>query len=213
MAVSDDTDHTMEGLPQDGRSARAMRTRDAIVDACIALVDEGDLKPTTSRIAERAGVSVRSVFQHFDGIEQLYAAVAERVVKRVIRLIVPVDAGLLLGERIAEYIRQRALLLEVIAPVRRAASVHGPFSQELTRRLRTGQQFFREFTAEVFAHELSSLDIDRRQELLDILEVIFGWPTWETLRTVNGRSVDDAVRTVDRMARGAFAETGFATGS
>ena len=30
----------------DGRTARAVRTREAIVDASIALVDEGDVRPT-----------------------------------------------------------------------------------------------------------------------------------------------------------------------
>jgi hypothetical protein len=42
--------------PLDGRSARALRTREAIVDACIGLVEEGELRPTAPRVAERAGV-------------------------------------------------------------------------------------------------------------------------------------------------------------
>src|SRR5918999_531322 len=67
----------------DGRTARAVRTRNAIVDATIALVEEGDLRPTAPRVAERAEVSVRSVFQHFDDLDSLYAAVAERLYQRV----------------------------------------------------------------------------------------------------------------------------------
>src|SRR5438132_352803 len=75
----------------DGRTARALRTREAIVDASIALVDEGDLRPTAPRIAERAKVSVRSVFQHFDDLEGLYAAVGDRLVERLLHVRMVID--------------------------------------------------------------------------------------------------------------------------
>src|SRR5207245_10332362 len=106
----------------DGRTARALRTREAIVDASIVLVDEGDLRPTAPRIAERAKVSVRSVFQHFDDLEGLYSAVGDRLVERLSHLRMTVEGTLLLQQRIDEVVRQRAILLEAITPVRRAAA-------------------------------------------------------------------------------------------
>src|SRR5258705_1088414 len=96
----------------DGRTARALRTREAIVDASIALVDEGDLRPTAPRIAERAQVSVRSVFQHFDDLESLYAAVADRLIERLSHLTMTVDPTAPLRRRLPEVVRQRAVLLE-----------------------------------------------------------------------------------------------------
>ena len=81
----------------DGRTARAMRTRDLIVDATIALVDEGELRPTAPRVAERAGVSVRSVFQHFADVEGLYAAVGDRVAERLQSLVLVVDPSAPVG--------------------------------------------------------------------------------------------------------------------
>ena len=93
--------------PIDGRTARAIRTREAIVDACIELVDAGELRPTAPRIAERASVSVRSVFQHFDDLETLYTAVGARVVERVALLTRPIDPATPLHERSAEFVRQR----------------------------------------------------------------------------------------------------------
>src|SRR5947207_14168050 len=112
----------------DGRTARAVRTREAIVDASIALVDEGDVRPTALRVAERAGVSVRSVFQHFEDLEGLYAAIANRLVERLSLVRVVVDPGLPLRERISEMAHGRARLLEVLTPIRRASAVHAPFS-------------------------------------------------------------------------------------
>lgn len=193
----------------DGRAARALRTREAIVDACIALVDEGDLKPTTPRIAERAGVSVRSVFQHFEGLEQLFAAVADRIVDRVSQVIAPIDRSLPLGRRIQECTAQRAVLLEAITPIRRAAAVHGPFSVEITSRVRDGHLFLRLLTSQIFESELATLRPAAAEELLDMLDTAFGWPAWETLRMLNGRSVEQAKGTVEQMAIAAFRSAGF----
>src|SRR4051812_17979765 len=127
----------------DGRTARALRTREAIVDASVALVGEGDLRPTAPRIAERAGVSVRSVFQHFDDLEGLYAAVADEWLKRLGARPSPVDAALPIDQRVHEVVESRSRVLEAITPVRRAAAVHAPFSNEVRARLQRGHDMLR----------------------------------------------------------------------
>ena len=45
----------------DGRSARAQRTRDSVVNAVLELAKSGDVRPTAKEIADCAGISVRSV--------------------------------------------------------------------------------------------------------------------------------------------------------
>lgn len=205
--AADDPDLPLDE-PLDGRVARSRRTRDAIVEACISLVEEGDLKPTTPRIAERAGVSVRSVFQHFEGLEQLFAAVADRVVHRVALLILPIDPTLPLAERIARYAEQRAAILEQLGPMRRAALVHGPFSEEITARVRDGHLFLRLHTAEVFEPELAPLSTSRVEEVLDVLDTILSWPSWDNLRVMNRRSVPEARATVQWMLEVTFAALG-----
>jgi sulfate adenylyltransferase subunit 2 len=47
----------------DGRTARSDRTHNAVVDAFLHLLDEGNLRPTTEQIAARAAVSPRSVYE------------------------------------------------------------------------------------------------------------------------------------------------------
>jgi TetR/AcrR family transcriptional regulator, regulator of autoinduction and epiphytic fitness len=142
---------------QDGRTARSLRTRESIVDATIQLLEAGDLRPTAPRIAEQASVSVRSVFQHFADLEALHTAVAERLVERVAVLVVPVDTTLPLPDRLGRFVRQRGQLLEAVTPIRRAAEVHGPFSPEITRWLRDGQQFLHDEVEQTFAPELAGL--------------------------------------------------------
>ena len=143
----------------DGRTARALRTREAIVDACIGLVDEGDLKPTAPRIAERAGVSVRSVFQHFDDLESLFAMVAERAVGQLIGLFEPIDPELPLDERVRRFSSERRTVLEAMTPIRRAAAVHAPFSPEIRSRLQAGHDFLRGELARVFGPELAPQEV------------------------------------------------------
>ena len=188
-----------EGRGQvDGRTARALRTRQAIVDAAIALVEEGDIRPTAPRVAERAEVSVRSVFQHFDDLEHLYAAVAERLLHRVAGLVSTIDASAPLPVRIERFVAQRARLLEAITPIRRAANVHAPFSAEITGRLRSGHEFFTDEVEQAFAPELDRLQEPDRGELLDALAVTASWSSWETLRTLDGSTQARARRVLER---------------
>jgi TetR/AcrR family transcriptional regulator, regulator of autoinduction and epiphytic fitness len=183
----------------DGRTARAVRTREAIVDASIALVDEGDVRPTALKVAERAGVSVRSVFQHFDDLEGLYAAIANRLVERLGGIKIEVDASLPLRERIHVMVRSRARVLEILTPIRRAAAVHAPFSDEVRTRLQAGHNMLRAELERVFADELLQRDEPDRTRLLDALDTVLSWPSWENLRTLNGRSQEEAEAVLDEM--------------
>ena len=185
--------------PTDGRTLRSLRTREAIVDATIGLLEDGDLRPTAPRVAERAKVSVRSVFQHFDDLESLHASVAERLVERVAVLVVPVPETLPLEDRLDQFVHQRALLLEAVTPIRRAADVHGPFSTEITARLRDGQAFLREELVRTFSPEVGT-DTDR----LDGVDAALSWGTWEALRAGLGRTQQEAERVMRRLAKAAL---------
>lgn len=182
----------------DGRTLRSLRTREAIVDATIGLLEDGDLRPTAPRVADRASVSVRSVFQHFADLETLHAAVAERLVDRVAVLLVPVPPDGSLDERLDRFVQQRTLLLEAVTPIRRAAAVHGPFSSEITARLRDGQAFLRAELSHTFEPELDTAG-DGREVVLDALDAALSWATWDHLRS-GGRDQDGARAVVRRMA-------------
>lgn len=184
----------------DGRTARAQRTRDAIVGACVALVDAGDYRPTAPRIAEEAGVSVRSVFQHFDDLETLFAMVAERALGNVAGLVKPIDPELPLDERIQTFVDQRAQLLEAVTPIRRAAAVHAPFSPGIQARVAAGHQFLRAEVEAVFGRELAT-DPRDRELVLAMLDVVASWTSWEQLRTLDGHDVARAGEVVAGLLR------------
>ena len=58
----------------DGRRLRSERSRQAIIDALLALMDEGILVPTAQQVSIRAGVGIRTVFRHFSDMESLFAS-------------------------------------------------------------------------------------------------------------------------------------------
>src|SRR4029453_18964712 len=66
--------------------ARSQATFDALVDACTGLLPRLRYAgTTTNHIAERAGVSIASLYEYFPGKDAIVAQVAERLVDRVLR--------------------------------------------------------------------------------------------------------------------------------
>src|SRR5439155_27204654 len=95
--------------PPDGRSAAAARTRDAVVEALLSPLDDGNFRPTARQVAERAGVSLRSVYVHFDDLEDLFTAAAHNHVERMRDLVESVPAEGPLESRLDAFLRQREL--------------------------------------------------------------------------------------------------------
>ena len=176
----------------DGRLARSARTRHAVVDALLDLLGEGDLRPTAARIAERAGVSLRLVFHHFDDLEAIYSELADRQAERVKPLTVPIPVTLQLPLRIEKFSAQRGRLLETLSPVRRAAVLMEPFRPALAKRLKHARDLTRAAAIAAFAPELSKLDAIERRATIAALDVATSWVAWEQMRRHQGLSETDA---------------------
>src|SRR5262249_56510556 len=66
--------------------SRSQATCEALVEACARLLPRlGYAGLTTNHIAERAGVSIGSLYEYFPGKDAIVAQVAERLVDRVLR--------------------------------------------------------------------------------------------------------------------------------
>ena len=182
----------------DGRTKRSLRTRAAVVDAVLELVKEGDLRPTAPRIAERAGVSLRSVFQHFNDLGALHAAVAARQLEEVSGLTQPIDVALPLADRVPEFVAQRAAVLEAVTPIRRA-SLMNPLSPEGHDGYERMRSLSRDEVARVFAAELDAMTDGVRCEVLEGIDVACSWQTWEGLRQYQRLSIPVAQQVVVRI--------------
>jgi TetR/AcrR family transcriptional regulator of autoinduction and epiphytic fitness len=166
-----------------------------LVDALLGLLEDGVAKPTAREIAERAGVSLRTVFAHFDDVESLYAAIAVRQRERLAPLFGPLPPGGSEDARLDALVAQRSELFEQIAPVRRASLLLAPESPELTRRLTEVSRVLRAQVAECFDPELARAG-RARGDLAAALDVATSWETWDGLRRGQRLSVVAARRTL-----------------
>lgn len=175
----------------DGRTARAERTRKAIVEAHFELINSGDLRPTGERIAQRAGVSLRTLWATFKDMEALFAATGELLARVQAEAHQPIPPDLPLTERLDQFCRQRARMLEILAPSARAAQLKEPFSPQLRRNRATAIFLVRAELEAVFAAELPVAG-PGRDRLLDALTMACTWSAWSMLRDELGLDVDRA---------------------
>jgi TetR/AcrR family transcriptional regulator, regulator of autoinduction and epiphytic fitness len=198
--------------PTDGRVARGIRARETIAEALIALLEDGVPKPTAKQVAQRAGVSLRLVFHHFEDMESLLrTTIAIQAERHWHRLEVSPDGDL--ETRIREVVRRRADLFEAIAPVRRAASQAMYGSPTVAHYLEAAHRVLRGQLRRTFSEELArngaSADSADPHDILDALEVVTSFETWDNLTRALGRSYEAAVRVMERLAA---ASLGRATG-
>jgi TetR/AcrR family transcriptional regulator of autoinduction and epiphytic fitness len=167
----------------DGRVRRGAENRAALVEALVALYEDGELTPTAAHIAHRAGVAVRSVYGHFGDVENLAAEVSERQWQVHGRLMDSEPMAGTLAERVDELVARRAALFEAVAPVRRAAMLHAHHNQTIAANLHRLARRLRAQVAATFAPEL-----ERAPELLDATDLLLAWESWERLRAQQGCS-------------------------
>jgi len=175
----------------DGRTARSQRTRIAVVDALLALLAAGNPRPTAREIAAQAGVSLRSVYVHFDDLDDLFIAASERQVELVAHLLVEVPATGPLADRAERAMRVRERLYEQIGAVLRAAERQEPFSPALAERRQIARRLTRRDLERIFARELDRLAPAARERTVAILETLTSSSAWSNLRA-NGLSALDA---------------------
>ncbi len=158
----------------DGRSARRERNRDAVLDALVELTTEGADDPSIDDIADRAGVSYRSVYRYFKDRSEMMDAATDRAMAWIQPLVLKASGDAKsddpLDHRIDAMVDARVELYFQIADMVRAAMVqsfsnrkiHEHFQQ--ARRISRGQihdQFhneLKEFTPQECELRITSID-------------------------------------------------------
>jgi AcrR family transcriptional regulator len=187
---------------QDGRLTRAARTRASVVEALLTLNEEGHLRPTARDIASRAGVSLRSLYVHFDDLEALFVAASQRQGERLGEMLPPMVTEGSFEQRLDAFLDRREHIHELGAGVRRAALLQEPFSPVLKQALAKGRAVLHNEVKACLAPELAAAgaaDPAGRDRLLSALDIVTGSGAWESLRTHQNLSVDEAAARVRDM--------------
>lgn len=188
---------------KDGRHARSQRTRAAVAEAMLDCLQAGLLRPSAAEVAERAGVSKRAVFRHFDNMEALLQEIATLQTARVIAQLPRVATDGPLDVRIASLVRNSAERNEIIAPVRRAALLMEPFSEVIQHGHKEVRDQVRRQVRVVFADELAALEEADRRARVATLRALLSFHYWDELRRrerlssgAARRLLEDAIRTL-----------------
>jgi len=206
MDILSSTESHMQAPPA-GRGDRVARTREAIVSSTLTLAQDGEVAPIVRDIAKLAGVSARTVFQHFADTAELYVAVLGRVLTTLVGEQPEINRQSPLDQRIGVAVNHRAARYEGVRPM-------WTFIQTLQRRsadaatkivqLYSGN---RQQIADSFGPELSALPQEKRERTLNALSVALTPESWIVLRERLGLTVEQAREEWRFIVRSIFSDS------
>lgn len=183
----------------DGRRARRDRNRVAVLDAVIELFSEENLDPGAHEVADRSGVSLRSVYRYFEDLDELIASAIDRQIERLRPLyeIHGMGEGPF-DERVERFSTRRVELFEDARLVFRASSIRAVHDPQVRAQLATSRSQLAEQTLEMFGPELDALraatDHRRARQAALTLDVLGQFETLERLRGDVGLSAAETTR-------------------
>jgi AcrR family transcriptional regulator len=162
----------------DGRLRRSERSRELIADALYELLGEGNIEPSAHKVADRAGVGIRTVFRLFADMDALYSTVNARLESEVAPMLraSPPD-GATVHERAESLINERVAVFE-------RTGIYIRFTNRSRDRSEFLASHYRKLTArlrERVLHWLPELG-DAPLALVEALDQATSFEAWDRLR-------------------------------
>lgn len=190
----------------DGRHLRSERSRAVIALAMLELVRETGTMPTTDAVADRAGVSRRSVFRHYADVSELLTAAYQIQREEAFRRFPRRDPSQWTMEQRVEAFSERATeLYEYVMPVRGAASHLARDYPVLYELMQGDDAVHRMIVESLFAEYLKDLPDDRAGLYISSLVAASSWSNWQGLRRDQSLPVEVAREVVRTTMRGVLA--------
>jgi AcrR family transcriptional regulator len=180
------------GLP-DGRHARRERNREAVVDALLSLYCDGNLAPSSDEVAERSGLSPRSLFRYFDDVDDLVRTAINLQHERMWELAVRIpESDLAFTDRLARFIEWRFDLFDAMSWVGVVARLRAPFQPLISTQLDQIRAFLRRQISKIFAAELEA-DPDNAASTIAMCDVLCSFEAYRLMREDQGLTRVQAV--------------------
>ncbi|MDD9937969.1 MAG: helix-turn-helix domain containing protein [Myxococcales bacterium] len=119
----------------DGRHRRRERSRALIVDSALALLHEHGRLPSARAVAERAGLTERTLFNLFEDKDALMLAALSAFRQEALARMPTVEQGCALQERVRRFFEALAPLMDDYARMRWAAATSSAEVPDLERRV------------------------------------------------------------------------------
>lgn len=159
--------------------------------------------PTAVQIAERAGYSVRSIFERFPDLIALRIAATDYGLSQALALAPPRHVAADRQTRIRSQVETRAFTCERGVGLWRVLLSNLEDSAELQGRVRVARDRTVERLELMYRPELSALPETERRQLLIALEALTDMESWARMREFHGLSFEDAclvwIEAIDRL--------------
>jgi AcrR family transcriptional regulator len=185
----------------DGRRLRSERSRQAIVDAALALMNEGVLVPTAQQISTRAGVGIRSFFRHFEDMESLFETADEHIRDSYEALFLGGDRDGTAQDRIEHAVERHADAYDNVRNMVLGTQAQIWRYEVLRKHYARNQRGLRR-DLEDWLPELESLPGDEREAV----DAIASFEMWHRLREYQGLSKKVSIRIVTGLLKGLILE-------
>lgn len=183
----------MNASELDGRRLRRQQNREEVLDALLELWDEGVYDATTAQVAERAGLSPRSLFRYFDDVEDLSRAAISRQQRRALTLLDPgVGPEAPTAEKARRVAEARVRLFENITPAARAARASAHRNAVVRHELGESRAYLRSQLRRLFGPELAGAG----PALLPALDALCSFETYDLMRGDQGLSRTRTISTI-----------------
>lgn len=187
----------------DGRRLRSERTRQAIIDAYLALLRDSPRMPTASEIAARSGCSVRSIFDRFPDLLAIRVAATDYALSIGNTQAAARDVDGDRQTRLRSQVETRGQTCERWLPLWRALNTNQGDSEELKSRINFVRRAIGQGIELMYAPKLSTLAEAERKRLVIALVALTDFESWARMRELHGLSVEEAcavwVRIIDRL--------------
>ncbi len=171
----------------DGRRARSRTSHKRIVEAMMELIVAGDLAPSAARVAEEAGIGLRTVFRHFDDMDALYSEITATVTERVMPIVMAPYPDQPWRANVRELVRRRIRVFETTLPFRLAANIKRYQSPFLMGQYSRVVMLERELILRLLpGHVLAD------RIAVEALCVALSFHSWRTLRHDQSLSAEEA---------------------
>ncbi|MCP4754616.1 MAG: TetR/AcrR family transcriptional regulator [Proteobacteria bacterium] len=162
----------------DGRTKRARDRRNSVLEALLSLYRQGKFDPSIKEVMEHSGVSRRTIHYLFTDIETLAKELQEYLRPKYEELHRFEAVSGSLEDRTRTMLQHHARLFETISPTRRAAMTKVHRIKTIARSQRMYGMILREQAIQLYKDELP----DAPEQLIEILDMLTSWETWERLR-------------------------------
>lgn len=159
-----------------------------MIEAMFDLVQEGKLPPEVEDVAERAGVSVSSVFRNFDGLGDLQLHAVQRFHQQYSHLFEVDDAGNPLNERLRSHVQSRVAIADEVGLLLRLARARAVDHENMAMNLATVRDRMADQTRQRFAIEIQQMSQAQAANLVALIDSTTSLEAYEVMAAAHTRT-------------------------